>query len=121
MKKSLLPLALCLAVFRKALPEPRGEFLINAVKAAIGKNRHHVAGMEPGHDAVYDRLHIGEELGFGSGLMQRAHHLFRVEPLGLRNALLLVDAGQHNAVGQAQALDQIAFEHLAPERIRTRL
>ena len=44
-----------------------------------------------------------------------------MQPLGVGNALLLIDAGQHDAVGQAQARDQIGFEHLAAQRVGARL
>ena len=75
--------------------------------------------LEPGRDAVHDCLHIGEEFSLGTGLIQRANHIFRIEPLGFRNPLLLVNPGENDAVSQAQALYQITFEHLAAEGVRT--
>ncbi len=50
-----------------------------------------------------------------------ARTTLRVQALGLGNALLLVDAGQNDAIGQAQAGDQIGCKHLAAQRVGARL
>ena len=61
--KDEIMIALCLAGLSKAFSEPRRQFLIDAVEAAIGEDRHHVAGLEVRRNAVDDRLHIGTEFG----------------------------------------------------------
>jgi hypothetical protein len=43
------------------IPEARWQFVIDAVKAAIGKNSHHVARRNLGRDAVYDCVRIGQQ------------------------------------------------------------
>jgi hypothetical protein len=68
-----------------------------------------------------DRFHIRAKFGPGSFFIERGDHIFGVQALGVGNTLLLIDAGQQDAVGQAQAGHQIGFEHLAPQRIRARL
>jgi len=82
------------------VPEPCGQLLVNAIKSAIGEDRHHVAGFELRRDFVDDGIHIGRStLGFQP-------HSAPGRPLPgsaapPRNALLLKDSGQDDAVGPA--------------------
>ena len=43
-----------------------------------------------------------------------------MQALGIRDALLLIDAGEDDAVGKTEAFDQIALEDFAAERIGAR-
>ncbi len=63
----------------------------------------------------------GSSSAWRSGGVERADDLFRVQALGVGNALLLVDAGENDAIGEAQACDQIGLEHLAAQRVGARL
>ena len=44
-----------------------------------------------------------------------------MQPLGVGNALLLIDTGHDDAVGHAQACDQFPFQHFAAQRVGARL
>src|SRR5208282_5972109 len=94
--------------------------LIDAVEGAIGEDGDHIAGFEPWHDSVYDRIDVGAEFGFGSHCVEGTDYVFRVQTLGVWDALLLIDAGQDDAVGEAQALYEFGFQYLAAKSIRTR-
>jgi len=44
-----------------------------------------------------------------------------VQALGVWNALLLIDAGEGDAVGEAEAGDEIVLQYLAAKRVGARL
>ena len=71
--------------------------------------------------AVDDGVHIGVEFGWSSGGIEASNHIFGVQALGVGDALLLIDAGENDVVGEAQAFDQIGFEHFAAKRVGARL
>ena len=63
---------------------------------------------------------FGMQLGGRSGSVEGADDLFGIEPLGFGNALLLVNAGEHHAIGETQARDELVGEHLAAQRVGAR-
>ena len=52
---------------------------------------------------------------------QRFNYVFGMQPLGVRNALLLIYARENNAIGQAKALHEFGLQNLAAKRVRARL
>ena len=70
---------------------------------------------------VDDGVDVGMQFGGRSRGVEGADDVFRMQALGLGNALLLVDAGEDDAVGEAQALDEIGFEDFAAQRVGARL
>src|SRR5579863_6201349 len=101
----------------KCFSEPRGKFLIDAVEPAIGKDGDDIACGKLRRDRADDGIDVGVQFGARAAGVERAHHVFRMQTLLLGNALLLIHAGEDDAVGIAQALDEVAFEHLAPQRV----
>ena len=74
-----------------------------------------------GASAVDDGVGVGEKLGGRACGVERADDIFGMEALGLGDALLLVDAGENDAIGEAKAGDEIGFEHFAAQRVGARL
>jgi len=104
----------------KALVQARGEFLIDGVKSSVGEQRHNVAGGELGHESGDDAVDIGVQLSGRAFGVEQANDIFRVQMLGLGDALLLVDAGEDHAVGKAQAGDEVGFEDFAAKGVGAR-
>lgn len=99
----------------------RGKFLVDAIEAAIGEKGNDVAGSETRRDGVDDRIDIGQDFGGSALRVERANDFVGMEALGFRNALLLVDAGENNVVGEAEAGNEIRREDLAAESVGARL
>ena len=66
-------------------------------------------------DASTIARRIGVQLGRRSGGIERVDNILRVQALGVGNALLLIDAGEDDAVGEAQACDEIVLRALCGE------
>ena len=49
-----------------------------------------------------DGISVGEKLGGRACVVEVADNLFRVQALGLRNALLLKNGGEHHSIGEAR-------------------
>src|SRR6201998_2163060 len=98
--------------------EPSWKFLIDAVEASIREEGDHVARSEFWCDALDDFCSIGMQFCGCSSCVQCIDDVFRMEPLCIRDSLLLIDTGENDVIGQAQAVDEIVFEHLAPQCIR---
>ncbi len=62
----------------------------------------------------------GMQFGRSARGVERIDNIFRMQPLGIGNALLLIDAGENHAIGEAQAFHQLVFEHLAAQRVGAR-
>ena len=71
--------------------------------------------------AVDDRVGVGEQLGGRACGVEGADDIFRMQALGFGDALLLVDAGEDDAVGEAEAGDEIGRENFAAQRVGARL
>ena len=103
------------------LPEARWKFLIDAVEATIGQDGDDIARAEIRGDSIDDCACVGQQFCFwsdGARLgIEGVNDIFRMKALGIGNALLLIDAGQYNIIGEAQACDQIGLQHLAPQRV----
>ncbi len=104
----------------KKLAQARGKFLIDAVEAAVGEDGDDVAGRELRRDGGDDGIGIGEKLSGRALSVESANDVFRMETLGLGNALLLIDAGEDDAVGEAKAGDEIGGEDFAAQRVGAR-
>ena len=102
------------------LAQARGELLIDAVEAAVGKNGDDVAGRELWREGGNDGIGIGEKLSRCALSVESANDVFRMETLGLGDALLLIDASQRDAVSEAKAGDEISGEDLATEGVGAR-
>ncbi len=94
-----------------------GQFLINAIEAAVGKNRHHVARLQARRKSLHDGVRGGIEGGVVAGSGQRGDHLLRMHSLRLRNALLLEYAGHDNTIGQREALHQLTLKDISAQGI----
>jgi hypothetical protein len=105
----------------KAFAQARGELVIDAVESTIGEDGDDVAGSELRGDGGDDGVSVGEELGWGSFGVEGADDFFRVQALGLGYALLLIDGGEDDAIGEAKTLDEIGGEDLAAEGVGARL
>jgi len=101
------------------LTEPRWQFLINPVKSAIGEDGDDIAWLEARGNSIDDCIGIRQQLGLQDiGILRairikRLDDVFRVQPLGVGNALLLIHTCQNNVVGQAETRHQFLFKHLA--------
>ncbi len=100
--------------------QTRGKFQVDAVEAAIGEDGNDVAGNELRREIGDDRVSVGVELGGRSRLVEGADDFFRMQALGFGNALLLVDAGEHDAIGETEARDELGRENLAAQRVGAR-
>src|ERR1700733_9436933 len=53
--------------YRISNPAPQlqlpGQLLVNPIEAAVGKNRHHIARLQPGREPLYDFVRGGIEGG----------------------------------------------------------
>ncbi len=98
--------------------ETRWQFLVNAVEAAIRKDGNHVAAGKLGRDSLDDCIGIfrSSSAGVPQFDIERVHNVLGMEPFPIGNALLLVDACQHHAIGQSQARYQVSFEYFAAQR-----
>src|ERR1700761_6037165 len=95
-----------------ALLESQGQLLVNTVKAAVGKNRHHIPRLQPRRKPLHDGVRRGIEGGLVAGAGQRGDPLLRMHSLRLGNALLLEYSSHHNAIGQRQRLHQLALKNI---------
>ena len=105
----------------KSFAQARGEFLVDAVEAAIGEDGDDIAGRELRRDGGDDGVRVGEKLGRRACGVEGADDFLRVQALGLRNALLLIDGGENGAIGEAEALDEVGGEDFAAQRVGSRL
>src|ERR1700761_7947545 len=49
--------------------------------------------------------------------MKRIHYMLRMQAFAFRNALLLEDGGQQNAVGKSEAFHQLSLEDVAAQSV----
>src|ERR1700677_1784654 len=99
------------------LLERHRQLLINAIEAAVGKNRHHITRLQPGCKPLHDGVRCGIEGGVVAGALERSYHFLRMHSLPLRNALLLEDSGHENTIGQGEALHQLTLKDISAQGI----
>ena len=66
-------------------------------------------------------LRIGMQFGRRSRGVEGVDNVFGMQALGVRDALLLIDAGQNHVIGETETFNEIVFEHFAPQRVGARL
>ena len=96
----------------KALAEARGKFLIDAVEAAIGENGDDVAGRELRRDGGTIASASARSSAWRACRVERADDFFRVQALGFGNALLLIDASEHDVIGERRLATRSAASTL---------
>src|SRR6202012_128578 len=90
------------------------QFLIDAVEPAIGEDGNVIPVLELRSNRISDLAYTGMEFSGRACRLERYDDVLGMKALRVRNALLLVDAGEHNTIGKAKAFHQLILENLAP-------
>src|ERR1700678_3158013 len=95
------------------------QLLINAIEAAVGKNRHHITRLQPRREPLHDVVRGGKEGGVVTGTLERSDHFLRMHSLRLGNALLLEYSGNNNTISQGEALHQLTLKDISTQGVGT--
>src|SRR4051812_27789709 len=98
-----------------------GQFLVDAVESTVRQDGNHIASAKLRHDLCKDGFHVSAKYCRSAFGIECTDYIVGMQTFLFGDTLLLVNAGKHHAISEAEAVDQFAFEHFAAERIGPRL
>src|SRR5579872_5959245 len=105
----------------RASAEGSGKLFVDALEAAVGEDRDYIPRHEARRNLCHDGVGVRQQGRGFTGGGQGGDNVFRMESLGGRDSLRLINAGEDDLVSKREAVDEFALEDVAAEGVAARL